>query len=97
TQHAARALSRQPTAQAILPSAPSPSRPSSEGASLPAPKKLVKETADDKLRQLSFAPTGGYDLVFWLCFIANSSIMVAVSILFRYADYIRLLGGGEWE
>jgi MFS family permease len=34
---------------------------------------------------------------FWLTYVANSTMMVAVSLLFRYADYVKLHGGGELE
>ena len=38
-----------------------------------------------------------YDRTFWISYIANTAIMVAVSILFRYADFIHHLGGTEME
>ncbi len=38
-----------------------------------------------------------YDRTFWLCFAANCCLMAAVSLLFRYADYVRHLGGSEMD
>ena len=32
---------------------------------------------------------------FWFTYLSNSSMMVAVSLLFRYADFVKLLGGTE--
>jgi MFS family permease len=34
---------------------------------------------------------------FWFAYVANTSLMVAVSAMFRYADYVIYLGGGEYE
>lgn len=32
---------------------------------------------------------------FWLTYVANCSMMVAISLLFRYADFVKSLGGDE--
>ena len=34
---------------------------------------------------------------FWCAYVANTSLMVAVSALFRYADFVTSLGGSEYE
>ncbi len=39
--------------------------------------------------------TAAYGRVFWWSYLANTSLMVAVSLLFRYADFVKLLGGSE--
>ncbi len=36
-----------------------------------------------------------YDASFWKAFLANSLVTVGVAVLFRYADFITLLGGTE--
>ena len=36
-----------------------------------------------------------YDLAFWLTYVANLSIMIGHSLLFRYADVVFFLGGSE--
>lgn len=36
-----------------------------------------------------------YGRPFWLAYVANTLVMVAVALLFRYADFITLLGGTE--
>ncbi len=41
------------------------------------------------------AVTSVYDRNFWLCYLANTMLMIAVSLLFRYADFVTHLGGGE--
>lgn len=37
-----------------------------------------------------------YNRVFWLAYLANSLLMVCVSVLFRYADFVRFRGGNEF-
>jgi len=39
----------------------------------------------------------GYGRAFWLAYVSNFLISVAVSILYRYADFVRLLGGSEYQ
>lgn len=45
--------------------------------------------------------TGGqtvYGFDFWLCYVGNTSLMIAVSVLFRYSDFvITYLGGSEFQ
>jgi len=36
-----------------------------------------------------------YDASFWKAFLANSLVTVAVAVLYRYADFVTLLGGTE--
>jgi MFS family permease len=36
-----------------------------------------------------------YDWTFWFCYAANCSLMMGVSLLFRYADFVHYLGGSE--
>lgn len=38
-----------------------------------------------------------YGQAFWLTYLANATMMVAVSLLFRYADFVSFLGGSELE
>ncbi|MFV2066483.1 MAG: MFS transporter, partial [Pirellulales bacterium] len=38
-----------------------------------------------------------YDRSFWFAYLANTSLMIAVSLLFRYSDFIHLLGGSELQ
>ncbi len=41
------------------------------------------------------AAGAAYGRVFWLSYLANASVMVALSLLVRYADFVALLGGDE--
>ena len=41
------------------------------------------------------AKNGSYGTTFWLTFANNASLMVASSLLFRYADFVKILGGTE--
>lgn len=34
---------------------------------------------------------------FWFAYLANTSMMVAISLLFRYSDYVKSLGGSEFH
>ena len=43
------------------------------------------------------AAPSGYGWPFWLTYAANFLLMVAVSLLFRYADLVTCLGGTEWH
>lgn len=36
-----------------------------------------------------------YDVSFWLCYIANTALMIGISLLFRYSDFVSFLGGSE--
>lgn len=38
-----------------------------------------------------------YGRPFWLAYGANVLVMVGVSLLYRYADFVAALGGSEWE
>ncbi len=38
-----------------------------------------------------------YGRAFWLTYLSLTTIMIAVSLMYRYADFITFLGGGEWE
>ena len=40
---------------------------------------------------------GGYGPAFWFAYTANLFIMIAVAILFRYADLVTSLGGTEFH
>ncbi len=38
-----------------------------------------------------------YDGPFWMAYVATMLMMLAISLLFRYADFVTLLGGGEFQ
>jgi MFS family permease len=38
-----------------------------------------------------------YGVTFWRAYMANLLVMVAMALLFRYADFVTLLGGSEWH
>lgn len=63
--------------------------------SVPAPSPAPLPAA----AQPSDPPTGrsenAYDTSFWKAFLANSLVTVAVAVLYRYADFVTLLGGTE--
>jgi len=42
------------------------------------------------------APTA-YGAPFWLAYVGNTLTLVAVSLLYRYADFVVYLGGTEWH
>src|SRR6476469_6816437 len=54
------------------------------------------------IRQSSFRATATternvYGRDFWCAYVANTAMMVAVSLLYRYADFVTFLGGDEWN
>ena len=38
-----------------------------------------------------------YGPAFWCAYVSNTAMMVAVSLLYRYADFVLYLGGTEWN
>lgn len=52
---------------------------------------------DLQINLLRGQPRRGYGRAFWLAYLSNFLISVAVSILYRYADFVRLLGGSEYQ
>jgi MFS family permease len=48
-------------------------------------------------QQRPVAPHLGYDRPFWLAYASNLLVVVAIALLYRYADFIRLLGGTEFH
>ena len=38
---------------------------------------------------------GAYGTKFWFTYVANALMMLAFSLLFRYSDFVNLLGGKE--
>lgn len=38
-----------------------------------------------------------FGLSFWFCYLSNAMLMIGVSVLFRYADFVMYLGGSEWH
>jgi MFS family permease len=40
--------------------------------------------------------SGAYGRAFWCTYIGNSALMIAYSMLYRYADFVLYLGGNEW-
>jgi MFS family permease len=43
------------------------------------------------------SPKSAYGRAFWLTYLSLTSLMIAVSLMYRYADFITFLGGGELE
>lgn len=58
-----------------------------------------KATIDGSLNGDSFAAASAepnvFDRAFWFCYLSNTMLMIGVSVLFRYADFVMYLGGGE--
>ena len=42
-------------------------------------------------------PTTAYGCEFWYAYAANTAMMIAISVLFRYADFVHFYGGTEFE
>lgn len=52
------------------------------------------QTAHSRGRRLSAA---GYGPHFWLAYASNMTVCVAIAVLYRYADFVTLLGGTEYH
>jgi len=67
-------------------------RPAPVAASVTAGRSVALPTAARRAEG-----AGAYDRAFWLTYLANTAMMIAISLLFRYADFITFLGGAEYE
>jgi MFS family permease len=63
-------------------------RSQSEGPEIPPPSRAVSVRTDP-------AHVTPYGRPFWYAYAANTSVMIAVALLFRYADFVTVLGGSE--
>jgi MFS family permease len=53
--------------------------------------------ADPAFRRLPMpALQSAYGPAFWCAYVSNTAFMLAVSLLYRYADFVLYLGGTEW-
>jgi hypothetical protein len=48
-------------------------------------------------RSVSLPSEAAYDKIFWLTYLANGLTTVANAMLVRYADFVDVLGGEEWQ
>ncbi len=65
--------------------------PQSEGCSRPS-------RAGVRIATVTITPDKSpYGRAFWLSYLALTSLMIAVSMMYRYADFVTFLGGGELE
>lgn len=70
-------------------------------AALPGPADLRLPATDrhvaPPLVRPERAEEGSYGWPFWLTYANNLCLMVAMSLLFRYSDFVQALGGTEWH
>ena len=59
----------------------------------PAPSGNLPNGPDQPV----WEPTRIYDAVFFCSFFANVFMLISISLLFRYADFIKSVGGDEWH
>ncbi|HEX4130949.1 MAG TPA: MFS transporter [Pirellulales bacterium] len=53
--------------------------------------------ASSAIASLAAAEPSAFNAPFWLTYVANTSMMTAVSLLYRYSDFVRGLGGDELQ
>lgn len=70
------------------------SRPSIEPNLLPP---AGQDGASLSVRAAADASKAAYGWDFWFAYLANSAMMIAISLLFRYADFVTFLGGTELQ
>ena len=58
------------------------------------PKPLDSEDIGRRIRR-DPGYQSPYGLPFWRAYMANTAVMVAIALLYRYADFVTLLGGTE--
>ena len=58
------------------------------------PKPLDSEDIGRRIRR-DPGRQSPYGLPFWRAYLANTAVMVAIALLYRYADFVTLLGGTE--
>jgi MFS family permease len=63
--------------------------------SRPTPSSSESPAAADSASTPTGRAENAYDRSFWKAFLANSLVTVAVAVLYRYADFVSLLGGTE--
>ncbi|HEX3724732.1 MAG TPA: MFS transporter [Pirellulales bacterium] len=65
----------------------------------------MNSSPDISVAPASFTRAGGvagspeplvYGRAFWCAYISNTALMMAISLLYRYADFVLYLGGDEW-
>ena len=67
-------------------------------SALPHPPPLHRPSeSDTRLKGRGVERQVVYDLPFWLAYASNALAIAAVSLLFRYADFVSLLGGTEYH
>ncbi|MFZ5829632.1 MAG: MFS transporter [Planctomycetota bacterium] len=58
-----------------------------------APKSLLLPPAGEPAVEVPPA----YGTHFWLAYVSNLLVMIGVALFYRYADFVHVLGGTEWE
>ncbi|MEQ8789430.1 MAG: MFS transporter [Pirellulaceae bacterium] len=58
------------------------------------PPRRTPRGADTKAHEDS--PSTAYGRVFWLCYLSNATTMIAISMLVRYSDFVKSLGGDTY-
>ena len=66
-------------------------------STLSAPSRHRRLSSRTEIKPQPAEPRSAYDREFWLAFLSNVLSAVAVCLLFRYADFITLLGGTEFH
>jgi MFS family permease len=56
-----------------------------------------KSPAESTAKQREPHEASAYGRVFWLCYLSNATTMISISMLVRYADFVKQLGGTEFQ
>jgi MFS family permease len=77
-----------------LPSETAPDKTATDRAAeaIPATTTLADGQTDTPKPQPAV-----YGTTFWLCYLSNGALTAAAALLYRYADFVSLFGGGEFE
>jgi MFS family permease len=77
-----------------------PSQTATPSAGIGAAKNRMAGSADDRRASKIDLPArpsaaSAYGRAFWLSYLSLTSLMIAVSMMYRYADFVTFLGGSE--
>ena len=61
------------------------------------PRRRRRPQGDAAPQPCQAKPSASYDRPFWLAYLSSLFVSAAVSVLFRYADFVTLLGGTEFH
>jgi MFS family permease len=87
---------------AVLDGCSMPSQTAARSAGVAVPKNRLAGSADNRRGSRIGVParpreSSAYGRAFWLSYLSLTTLMIAVSLMYRYADFVTFLGGSELD